>query len=87
MQAIITKYHGPAGLQGSRMSATCDAGRRMLPRDHALDSEGNHRAAAEALARKLGWLKPGFCLVGGAFDNGRRMAWLVVREGGAPCST
>jgi len=54
-QAIVTAYHGPTNTRGSRVSAKCDAGRLSLPWDDALDSEGNHKAAARALITKLGW--------------------------------
>jgi hypothetical protein len=54
-QAITTKYHPPTNTRGSRISAQCDAGRLSLPWDDALDSDGNHRAAAAALIKRLGW--------------------------------
>jgi hypothetical protein len=54
-QAIFTAYHGPTNTRGSRVSAKCEAGRLSLPWDDALDSEGNHKAAAQALIKKLGW--------------------------------
>lgn len=54
-QAITTTYHGSTNTRGSRVSAKCEAGRLSLPWDHALDSEGNHKAAAQALIKKLGW--------------------------------
>lgn len=55
MQAIQTKYHGPTDHSGSRISATCDAGRIIIGWDHALNVADNHRAAADALVVKLGW--------------------------------
>lgn len=58
MQAIQTKYHGPTDRSGSRITARCDAGRIVMPYDHALDIDGNHRKAARRLLRKLGWDKP-----------------------------
>jgi hypothetical protein len=54
-QAIVTKFHGPTNHRGARVKATADAGSITLPWDHALGVEGNHRAAAEALAKKYGW--------------------------------
>lgn len=56
MQAIITKYLGPTDTRGSRIKATAAAGSVTLSYDCALDSDGNHRAAAEALCVKLGWV-------------------------------
>lgn len=54
-QAILTKYVGPTNSHGSKVSAAADAGRVVISWDGALDIEGNHRAAAIALAVKLGW--------------------------------
>lgn len=55
MQAIITKYHGPSNVTGSRISAQAAAGKIFVSYDHALDLEGNHQAAARELVQKLGW--------------------------------
>lgn len=55
MQAIITRYHGPTNTRGSRISARAEAGRTSVAYDHALNIDGNHRAAAQALMAKLGW--------------------------------
>jgi len=55
-QAIATKYLGPTNHRGSRIVATCEAGRLVVPLDYALNTVQNHAAAAIALARKLGWL-------------------------------
>lgn len=57
MKAIQTKYYGPTDTTGSRIVASCDGGRITMGYDHALDSDGNHRKAAELLARKLGWTR------------------------------
>ena len=55
MQAIITKFHGPTNVRGSRVSDTAEAGRVMLGWDHALNADDNHKAAAKALADKFKW--------------------------------
>ncbi len=55
MQAIITKYHCPTNTRGPRISARCDAGRISVPYPYGLSGQAVHRAAAEALAAKLGW--------------------------------
>jgi hypothetical protein len=56
MQAIITKYHGPGNVKGSRFIATSGSGLRVVVSyDYALDVEENHRAAAQALCDKLSW--------------------------------
>ena len=69
MQAILTKYHGPTNTRGSRISAAASAGKIFVEYDHALDLEGNHRAAAGALAVKLKW-SDGFEIVTGCLPGG-----------------
>lgn len=54
-QAIVTKFFGPTNSRGSRIKATCQAGSITVPWDFSLGSEGNHDAAAKALAVKLDW--------------------------------
>jgi hypothetical protein len=55
-QSIQTKYIGPTNTRGSRVSATSASGHRIvIGWDYALDTDENHKAAAAALARKLGW--------------------------------
>lgn len=54
-QAIRTRYLGPTDSKGSRVVASCAAGRRIVPWDHAQDPEGNHRLAARLLASRLDW--------------------------------
>ena len=54
-QAIITHFIGPTNFRGPRVSAKADAGRIVVNWNYALSVEANHRAAAEALANKLGW--------------------------------
>jgi hypothetical protein len=53
MQAIQTRYL--TNVRGSRVKAFAEAGSVTLSWDHRLNPEGNHQAAAEALANKLGW--------------------------------
>lgn len=56
MQAIVTKYHGPTNVKGSRISATSASGQRVIVGyDHSLSLEENHMAAAQALCIKLNW--------------------------------
>lgn len=57
MQSIITKYHGPTNVKGSRVSARASGNgvKVTLSYDHALSAEGNHMAAAQALMAKLDW--------------------------------
>ena len=55
-QAIVTKFIGPGTVRGSRIKATAWAGSCTVPYSHRLDVDGNHRAAAKALAEKFGWV-------------------------------
>jgi hypothetical protein len=66
-QAIVTKFHGPTNTKGSRVSARCEAKRILVSWDHRLHSDGNHVAAAKALASQLGWEGPWY---GGCIDGG-----------------
>jgi hypothetical protein len=52
--AITTKYFGPTNSRGSRVKAKCDAGSVTVAWNYSLGIPGNHRAAAKALADKMG---------------------------------
>ena len=52
-QAIITKFIGPTNTKGSRYKASCDRGSIIVESDHALNSEQNHVAAAQALVNRF----------------------------------
>lgn len=67
MQAIRTRYYGPTNSKGSCIRAKCENGAITWPYDHALDSDGNHEAAKDALIKKLGWGKSR--MVVGHFDG------------------
>ena len=54
-QAITTKYLGPSNVRGARVKATCEARTIILPWNHALNVDDNHRAAARKLAELLEW--------------------------------
>lgn len=57
MQSIITKYLGATNYKPGRVKARQSGGPATvtLSYDHALDADDNHKAAAGALALKLGW--------------------------------
>jgi len=56
MKAIQTKYHGPTTVRGSRISASdLDGNRVIISMPSELNHDEAHRAAAEALCRKMGW--------------------------------
>ena len=55
-QSISTKYLGATNTRGSRVKAKSSSGLSLtLSWDDALNSDANHKAAAEALAVKLKW--------------------------------
>jgi hypothetical protein len=66
-QAIETKYIGHSNTRGARVKASAQAGSITIPWDDALDTDGNHDAAARALAHKLHWTGK---LVGGGLKRG-----------------
>ena len=55
LAAIETKFIPCTNYRPSRVKATCQAGSLTLSWDDALDVDGNHQAAAKALARRLNW--------------------------------
>ena len=59
MQAIETKFIGATNHKPSRIRAVSGNGhhRLMVSYDYELSQEGNHEAAALALATKLDWLR------------------------------
>ena len=78
MQAIRTKYLGPTNTRGSRISAQCEAGRICVQYDYALNIDGNHKAACQALLKKLGWNTEHYAdMVGGVFDGA--IYWVFER--------
>lgn len=54
-QAIVTKYRGPTNSRGSRIIASADAGRIVVPLNYSKSTAENHAAAAAALCAKFGW--------------------------------
>jgi hypothetical protein len=83
-QAITTRFLGPTNHRGSRVKARCQAGSLFWSWDHAHDPEQNHDDAANALARKLGWIGPDsdWFLVGGGLPDGTGNAYVLVRSTG-----
>jgi hypothetical protein len=67
MQAIVTRYHGPGNVRGTRVSATAAAGRIYLDWDHALNQDENHKLAARLFAQKYNWGGKWLC---GVMANG-----------------
>lgn len=54
-QAITTKFLPTTNFRQSRVKATCQGSSLTVGWDHALNTEGNHIAAARKLAASLGW--------------------------------
>lgn len=67
MQAIQTRYFGPTNKLGSRIKAVAQGGSIILSYEPGKNGASNHLAAAEALAKKLGWQG---IYVGGTLPNG-----------------
>ena len=53
MQTITTTYKGPTNTKGSRVLAKSWLKNKSVAWDHALNTEDNHRAAAQALVEEL----------------------------------
>lgn len=68
MKGIRTKYHGPGNVRGARISAyDGDGNRVVISYPYELSGEACHRAAADALCKKMNWPGP---LVGGGLKDG-----------------
>ena len=68
MKAIFTKYHGPTNVKGARISASDEDGNRVvISYPYELSGEDVHRAAADALCKKMNWTGN---LVGGSYTKG-----------------
>ena len=78
-QAIETRYLGPTNTKGGRIKATAWAGSVTVGYDHALNTDGNHKAAADALIAKMGWA--GTFAQGG---NAKGDGYVFVNVEGAP---
>jgi hypothetical protein len=80
-QAIVTKYLGPTNFRGGRVKATAEAGSITLFWDCSLNSDANHRRAAEALAARFGWID-GFngTLHGGGLPNQTGYAFVFEKR-------
>ena len=82
MQAIRTRYFGPSNVRGSRIQAKCEARTLYMPYDHALNLDGNHRAACEALLTVMGWIpehgRAYTARVGGVFNHD--YYWIALND-------
>ncbi len=56
MKAIVTRYHGPGNVRGSRISATDSDGNRVyIGIEPQWNHDTSHEQAAIALCSKMGW--------------------------------
>lgn len=79
MQAIRTKFYGPTNTKGARVQVSAEAATIYVEWDYALGVDGNHKAACEALVRKLGWDKGAYSpLVGG--QHGVSYYWVFTND-------
>lgn len=71
MQAIQTRHFGPTNSRGARIKATAAAGSVTISYPYELSGQACHRAAADALVKKMGWDDPHYGgLLGGQLPNG-----------------
>lgn len=80
MQAIITKYHGPVGTKGARISAVCEGGKVCVPYDHG--AKDPHYIAAQALIERMNWqhLLVRHTLVQGGMPDGTSRCFVFVER-------
>ncbi len=75
MKAIITKYHGPSNVKGSRISARAE-GCPTRYYDYDDSARSAHLEAAQAYRNERGWSG---AMVGGGLPDGR-WAWCFVQN-------
>lgn len=78
MQAITTKYLGCTNNRPSRIVARAEVRRKTVAWDYNLDVEGNHKAAAMALVKDLGWDRDGSSWVHGGLPDQSGYAFVCV---------
>lgn len=77
MQAIRTKFYGPTNWKGSRIIASCEAGKLVMPYNYKLDHYENHATAAAMLAARLDWQQTRY---GGEYGKGDARAYYWVAD-------
>jgi hypothetical protein len=81
-QAIVTSYRGPTNRGGSRIIARAQSGYVRTSYNQGKDVLANHRAAAETLANKFGWLDRGERLVAGGAPGGDGYVFVLIEKEG-----
>ena len=72
LQVVETTFKGPTNSNGSRILVKAQCGRMTVSWDHALSSDENHAAAAEAFIRARGWDERGWDERGGVWIMGHK---------------
>lgn len=83
MKAIVTKYHGPGNVRGSRISASDEDGNRVsvpYPYGENWRDGSTHIPAVKALCEKMGWHGK---LIQGSLKGGYVFVWLRHGPGNA----
>lgn len=76
MQTIITKYKDPTNTKGARILVRSWLKNKAVAWDHALNSEDNHKAAAQALVDVLNAER--------VENRTNWYQWQIVAEGSMP---
>ena len=82
MQTITTQYKDPTNTKGSRILAKSWLKNKSVAWNHALNSEGNHKAAAQALVDELNTNRDGDSykwqiIASGAMPDGKGNAYII----------
>ena len=73
-QAISTKFFGASNTKGARIQAKTGSGKKAyFDYTYELNTEGEHRRAAELMAEKMGWKGE---LIGGGTEEG--FVWVFL---------
>lgn len=65
MQALVTTYVPPTNTKAQKIKVTTASGSKSYSWDHSVDAHANHKQAAIAHAKSLGWVKAGDKIVFG----------------------
>jgi len=82
MQTITTQYKGPTNTKGSRILAKSWLKSKSVAWDHALNSEANHKAAAQSLVDELNAKRGGDSykwqiIAAGVMPDGKGNAYII----------
>lgn len=75
MQTITTTYAGPTNTKGGRIMVKSWLKNKAFAWDHALNSEANHKAAAQALVDALN---------ADRVKNAQGYQWVIIAAGSMP---